>query len=268
MQGKFYGPPDVQRMTRRAMALFRVVQDDPDFAWYGRFVALADFETGGVQRFLDLIEVQGASPAYWIANAAADTVKASVLRAGYRADRFEYVVSEGDSVSRARGNLSKYAIGDDVLVSRLGPDSPEADLDDFAEVAGAGGVLPPPEAVLRGAARKGVFLLARERATGRAISCAASIETFHVGSRRADSAFWGMLSTLPDWQGRKLALALGARAMVAMHEDNGFSKFITGVRAENEGSMALCAKLDMVPGKWCSYYGMDPAQFSSARVTK
>ena len=100
------------------------------------------------------------------------------------------------------------------------------------------------------------------------LSCAAAIENFHPKSPRSDHAFWGMLSTLPEWRGRKIALILGAQAMVTLFEDHGFSKFTTGVRAGNAGSMALCAKLDMLPGKWCSYVGMDPAQFTTARVTK
>ena len=268
MRDKFYGPTDVQAMTRRAMTLFRLVEDDPRFAWYGRFVALADYNTGGLQTFLDLIRLQGASPSYWLPNAAADEAKTALLNEGFRADRFEYFVTEGDSIERAREVLSAHVIGDDVLVSRLGRDSPDDDLDGFAEVAGSGGVLPPPEAVLRGAARKGVFLLARDRASGRAISCAASIETFHARSSRSDHAFWGMLSTMPAWRGRKIALILGAQAMVLFERDFDVSKFTTGVRAENSGSMALCAKLDMRDGKWCSYYGMNPAQFSNARVTK
>ncbi|MBT8413978.1 MAG: hypothetical protein KJO30_06555 [Boseongicola sp.] len=268
MEDKYFGPSDVQLVARRAKALFSIVKSDPEFAWYGRYVALADFDTGGFETFLSLIRLQGACPAYWIAVDKADYVETALLNAGFRADRFEYVISEGDTLRRAREILSGYDLGGDLDVIRLGPDSSEQDLERFAGVAMDGGVLPPPASVLRGDTRKGVFLMAKDRASGRVVSCAAAIENFHPKSRRADHAFWGMLSTLPEWRGRKIALILGARAIVTLFEDHGFSKFTTGVRAENDGSMALCAKLDMLPGKWCSYVGMDPAQVTSARVTK
>ena len=268
MQDRFFGPPDVQVMARRAKALFNITSDDPNLAYYGRFVSLADFETGGLEKFQDLIRLQGASAAYWIPNEVAHEVESALESAGLRADRFEYVVTEGDSVARAREILSNFSVGDDIAVTRIGPDSSDDDLDAFAEVAGAGGVLPPPASVLRGRTRRSAVFLARERTSNRAISCAAGIENFHPKSARSDHVFWGMLSTLPDWRGRKIALILGARAMVSLYEDFGFSKFTTGVRADNAGSMALCAKLDMLGGKWCIHVGMDPAQFSGARVTK
>lgn len=268
MRDKFFGPADIQAVGRRAKAFFEIAKEDPDLAWYGRYVSLADYQTGGLEKFLNLIRLQGACPANWIPVAAADEVKNALLGEGFGADRFEYVVSEGDSIARARDILMKYPLGDDLEVTRLGAESSNDELEAFAEVAAAGGVLPPPMSVMRGDNRRGVFLVARDKASGRAVSCGAGIETFHPKSLRSDHAFWGMLSTSPEWRGRKIALILGARAMVTLFEDYGFSKFTTGVRADNAGSMALCAKLDMLPGKWCSFVGMDPANFTSERVTK
>ncbi|MBT8459658.1 MAG: hypothetical protein HKP37_10350 [Boseongicola sp.] len=46
MEDKYFGPPDVQLVTRRAKALFSIVNHDPDLAWYGRYVSLADYQTG------------------------------------------------------------------------------------------------------------------------------------------------------------------------------------------------------------------------------
>ena len=268
MQDTFFGPPDIQVATRRAKAFFAIARDDPDLAWYGRFVSLADYETGGLEKFLNLIRLQGASPAYWIPIEAAVDVENALKDEGFRPDRFEYVVSEGDSLARARGILARYSLGDDLEVTRLEAESSDDDIEAFAEVAVAGGVLPPPASVMRGECRRGVFLIARDKASGRAVSCGAGIENFHAKSCRSDHVFWGMLSTLPEWRGRKIALILGAQAMVSLFEDYGFSKFTTGVRADNAGSMALCEKLDMLPGKWCTFVGMDPAAFTSERVTK
>ena len=268
MEDRFFGPPDVQVMSRRAQALYNLVKDDPQYVWYGRFVAAADFRTGGIEAFLNLIRIQGASPGYFIPIEIADEVDGALEAAGMRRDWYDYVVTAGDSIARARNILADHALGDDLEVTRLGTDSPDEDLDAFAEVAGVGGVLPPPASVLRGKARKGVFLLARDKATGQAVTCAASVESFHPDSHAGDHAFWGMLSTIPEWRGRKLALILGARAMVTMSEEHGVSKFTTSVRASNEGSMVLCAKLDMKPGTWRCVVGMDPGQFSGDRVTK
>ena len=199
MEDRFFGPPDVQVMSRRAQALYNLVKDDPQYTWYGRFVA-ADFEVGGVETLLNLIRIQGASPGYFIPIAIADEVDAALEAAGIRQDWYEYVVTDGDSIARAKGILAEHALSDDLEVTRLGADSSDADLDAFAEVAGVGGVLPPPASVLRGQAKKGVFLVARDRATGQAVSCAAAVESFHPDSHAGDHGFWGMLSTVPEYR--------------------------------------------------------------------
>ena len=268
MKERFFGPADIQAVSRRAKALFEIAGNDPDLAWYGRYVSLADYQTGGLQKFLNLIRLQGACAACWIPVEAADDVVVALVSEGLRPDRFEYVVSEGDSIARAREILAKYSLGDDLEVTRLGAESSDDDIEAFAEIAVAGGVLPPPTSVMRGEIRRGAFLFARDKASGRVVSCGAGIESFHPTSHRSDHVFWGMLSTLPQWRGRKIALILGAQAMVTLFEDYGFSKFATGVRAGNAGSMALCAKLDMLPGKWCTFVGMDPSSLTSDRVTK
>ncbi len=268
MEDRFFGPPDVQIMSRRAQALFNLVKDDPQYVWFGRFVAPADVPAMGIEAFVNLIRIQGACPGYFIPIGATDEVDAALDAWGMRRDWYEYVVTDGDSVARAREILAEHTLGGDLEVTRLGTDSPDEDLDAFAEVAGVGGVLPPPASVLRGEARRGVFLVARDKATGRPVTCAAAVESFHPDSHAGDHGFWGMLSTVPEWRGRKLALILGAQAMVTMSDEHGVSKFTTSVRPSNEGSMALCAKLDMKPGKWRSVVGMDPGQFSGDRVTK
>jgi hypothetical protein len=52
-----------------------------------------------------------------------------------------------------------------------------------------------------------------------------------------------MLATLEDRRGEIIALLLGAQAIVHMWERHGARGFMTGVRADNSSSQALCNRL-------------------------
>lgn len=267
MADLFFGSDDARELTRRSMMLHRIAGGDRDLAWYGRWVALTWSGPDCLNRFEALIRLQGASPLYWIPSEEEASVIRALEGAGLKPDLFENVCSAGNSVAAARVILATQSLPDDLEVVRLGPESPDTDLTDFADLALSEGVLPPPSPVLRGAMRRGVCLLARSRHTGDAVSTAVSIEMFHPEGPRGDHAFWGMLTTVPARRGEKIALILGAMAMTAMEEEHGLSRFMTGVRAANASSLALCAKVDMVPTGYRIVAGMDPSQFSNARVT-
>lgn len=266
---RFFGSESQQAMSRRAAALFGLVRDDPRFAWNGRPVVLADYEKDGIDRLESLIRLQGAGVAYWVRREAAPGVLDELRERGFGTDLHGLSVSvDHRSADRAREILRKYRLPSDLTVTRLGPDSPDADLDAMAEVALAEGVLPPPDTVLRGLARRSVVLVAREKATGRPVGCAASIENQHPASRFSDICFWGMLATHTDRRGEKIALVLGAQAMVAMNEENGFRRFMTGIRDDNAASTALCAKFGVERSDYVIVIGMDESAFSDGRVTK
>ena len=266
---RYFGSEDQQAMARRGKALFELLRDDPRVAWYGRALAVTDLNASGMDFFENLIRLQGATAAYLVKRGAEAEVCEVLSARGLSSDLFGFSMSEDDrSVDRARALLRDNGLPEDLSCKTLGPDSPQEDVEAFAEVALSQGVLPPPEAVLRGHMRRGVALVALENGSGRPIGCAASIESYHPAGRLSDHCFWGMLATHPDRRGEKIALVLGARAMVAMHKKTGFRRFTTGVRDDNLPSAALCAKFGVMRSDYMVVMGMDPNAFSDDRVTK
>ena len=266
---RYFGTDDQQAMARRGKALFELMRDDPRVAWYGRALAVTDLNASGMDFFENLIRLQGATAAYMVKRGAEAEICEALSKRGLRADLFGFSMSEDDrSVDHARSLLGEFSLPEDVSCKTLGPESPQEDVEAFAEIALSQGVLPPPEAVLRGQMRRGVSLVAREISSGRPIGCAASIESYHPAGHLSEYCFWGMLATHPDRRGEKIAVVLGARAMVAMHEKTGIGRFTTGVRDDNVPSAALCAKFGVMRSDYMVVIGMDPDAFSDDRVTK
>ncbi|WP_413719827.1 GNAT family N-acetyltransferase [Silicimonas sp. MF1-12-2] len=266
---RFFGSADQQAMGQRGANLFALVQDDPRFAWYGRNVTLVDFSLSELDTFESLVRLQGATAGYRVRRELEHQFRAALETRGLRSDVFGFSVSADDtSVEKARRVLRDFRLPDDLDVSFLAPDSADGDVEAFAEIALMADVLPPPDTVLRGQARRGVALVARERGSGRPVGCAASFANFHPDSIMADTCFWGMLATHPDRRGEKIALVLGAKAMIAMHEKTGIGKFSTGIRDDNIPSERLCEKLGVVRSDYLIIIGMDPDAFRDARITK
>jgi hypothetical protein len=256
-------------MARRGADLFALVGTDPRFAWYGRNVTLVDFTLDELDTFEALVRLQGATAGYRVRREDEDRFRADLEARGLRADVFGFSLSpDHTSVEKARSVLQSFGLPDDLEVSDIGPDSPDEDIEAFAEISLLADVMPPPDIVLRGQARRGVALVARERGSGRPVGCAASFANFHPDSVMADTCFWGMLATHPDRRGEKIALVLGAQAMVAMHERTGIAKFSTGIRDDNIPSTRLCEKLGVVRSDYLILIGMDPDAFKDARITK
>ena len=105
-------------------------------------------------------------------------------------------------------------------------------------------------------------------ADGRPAATAASFVLHHPASRRATDVFWGMLATRNDRRGEKIALLLGAQAIIHMWERHGARGFMTGVRADNASSQALCHKLGVRATEWIYASCLDPTQFGGTSITK
>lgn len=267
MMSAYFGSPDQQAMARRAFHIWRLMYDDPRLYYQGRFLGMTT-PAPGLDRFEDLVRLQGASVLCRVPRADLPVVTADLEARGLRTDPLGLALSRGDAVGMARDLLARHALPTDIKATRLGAVSPTRDIADFAEVALENGVLPPPEHVLRGETRRGVFLLARERKGGRAVATGAALESHHPKGDLAETCSWGLLATRPDRRGEKIALVLGAEAMVTMHREFGFSSFMTGIRDDNAQSLALSAKLGVVASDKMFVISMDPSAFADARVTK
>ena len=113
---------------------------------------------------------------------------------------------------------------------------------EVAELCQGCDVMPVPGSIMRAKAPKGICLVATDQ-NRRPVATASSYIIHHPSSPRAKDAFWGMLATLEDRRGEIIALLLGAQAIVHMWERHGARGFMTGVRADNSSSRALCNRL-------------------------
>lgn len=90
----------------------------------------------------------------------------------------------------------------------------------------------------------------------------------HPADPHAGDAFWGLLATRPDRRGERIALLLGAQAMVTMWEVHGARGFMTGVQGDNASSMALCRRIGVTPSDRTFIGCIDPATFGDPAITK
>jgi len=77
-----------------------------------------------------------------------------------------------------------------------------------------------------------------------------------------------MLATREDRRGEKIALLLGAQAIVHMWERHGVRGFMTAVRADNFSSQALCNKLGVTASEWIYASCIDNEIFAGPSITK
>jgi len=77
-----------------------------------------------------------------------------------------------------------------------------------------------------------------------------------------------MLAPCQDRRGEKVALLLGAQAIVHVWEHYGTRGFMTGVRADNRSSQVLCRKLGVNPTDWINGSCIDKELFGASSVTK
>ena len=153
-------------------------------------------------------------------------------------------------------------------MTRIDADTPSTVLASLADMALGCGVLPLAGEVLRGLLNPVVCLVAQDR-EGKVVSCGASAGFAHPDHPvLGRQAYWGMLATDPAWRGRKLALILGAHAMLSMSRNHGIDAFITGVEPGNTPSEGVCARL-MLARSGASILGCaDPRSLRGGRMTK
>jgi hypothetical protein len=77
-----------------------------------------------------------------------------------------------------------------------------------------------------------------------------------------------MLATREDRRGQRIALLLGAQAIIHMWERHGARGFMTGVRADNASSQALCTKLGLGATDWTYAWCFDKDLLGGSAATK
>lgn len=266
-QDEFFGAPDRIALSRRSANLWRLLRDDPRYGYYGRPVALCDPGPDTADILSAMARLQGAAVCYYYPAADAAALFAALEASGLKTDRHEHFRGGEAALAASRKAGRDYALPPDLAVSIIDADTPRELVAEVAELCQSCDVMPVPGASMRGQVRNGICLVATDR-DGRAVATASSYMNHHAASPHARDAFWGMLATRQDRRGQKIALLLGAKAIVHMWERHGARGFITGVRADNASSRALCNKLGVRSTDWIYAECMDKELFGGASLTK
>ena len=264
---EYFGSPGKVAMMRRSGHLRRLLRNDPRFAYYGRLVALSEHGPDVADMLLALTRLQGAATCYYFPKAAADDLFRELEAHGLTTDRYEHFRGGKEALDASRRALTAYELPDDLTITAIDTATPPAFVAEVAALGLACDVMPVPGPIMRGAVIPGICLVASDRA-GRVVATASSYMLHHPASTHATDAFWGMLATRADRRGQRIALLLGARAIVHMWETAGARGFITGVRHDNAASRALCNRLDVVDTEWIYATCIDQAVLGSSAVTK
>lgn len=254
-------------LMKRAANLWALLCNDPRYAYYGRLVALSDPSDDAADILSALAKLQGAAVCYFFPKSSVDGLYSELEGRGLTTDRHEHYWGGKAALHASRDALASHTLPSDITISTIDPDTPREFLTAVAELCLLCGVMPVPGPVMRGQVQRGLCLVAIDR-SGCPVASASSYMIHHHSSQRANDAFWGMLATREDRRGEKIALVLGAHAIVHMWENHGARGFMTGVRSDNPSSQALCGRLGVGPTDWVYAECFDPALLDGSTITK
>ncbi len=264
---ELFGSPDRIALSRRAANLWQLLRDNPRYAYIGRLVALSDPGEDTVDILGAMARLQGAAVCYFYPAEAAASLFAQLEAKGLATDRHELFWGGEAALTASRMAQQAFALPPDLSVRVIDADTPSELVRDVAELCQSCDVMPVPGSIMRGLVRNGVCLVATDQ-DGRPVATASSYLMHHPSSPRAKDAFWGMLATREDRRGQRIALLLGAQAIIHMWEVHGARGFMTGVRADNASSQALCNKLGVRATDWIYAWCLDKDLFGGSSMTK
>lgn len=264
---EYFGTPENIAAMARSAALWSLLQHDPRFAYYGRLVGLSQPVANTTEVLAALARLQGASACYFHPKSDMDTFFAEIARLGLSADRHEHFQGGESAYAAARTIQAEHRLPGDLTPRRIDRDTPAGFLAETVHLMETCSVMPVPASFLRGHRGNGICLVACDQ-TGAPVAVATSLFMHPPDSPHADTVFWGMLATRPDRRGQKVALVLGAQAMVHMWEVKGARAFMTGVRQDNASSTALCNRLGVVDTDCAYAVCVDPQTLGRDSVTK
>jgi hypothetical protein len=264
---EYFGSPERIALARRSASLWRLLRNDRRYAYYGRLVALSDPGEDTADILQALAKLQGAAVAYFYPASAASGLFAQLEERELVIDRHEHYWGGEKALAASHLALQTYPFPADLKITVLGPDASPELVREVAELCQSCEVMPVPGSVMRGQSRDGICLVATDK-DGRAVASASSYVLHHPASPRAKDVFWGMLATRNDRRGEKIALLLGAQAIIHMWEHHWARGFMTGVRSDNPSSQALCNKLGVIASDWIYASCMDREVFAGKSITK
>jgi hypothetical protein len=209
----------------------------------------------------------GAAGAHFYPSAKTAALKAELVELGQSADHWELCTGGQRAYEMCKSIVAEVPLPDDLRLERLSADSPAGLVRATADLSMNCGVMPLPGRQMRGLSNPGLCLVAVDQG-GAPVATGSSYRYTHPDSDYGHYAFWGALATRPDRRGERLAMILGANAIVTMWEEFGMRGFSTGVKADNPASLAVCAKQGVVPGDWSFVSCTDPDLFKGAPMTR
>lgn len=264
---EYFGSSDRMGLARRSANLWALLRDNPRYAYYGRLVALSDPGRDAADILSAMAKLQGAAVSYFYPANAAESLFAQLEERGFRTDRHEHFWGGETALAASRRVLEDVALPADLGVSAIDARTPGEFVADVAKLCQSCDVMPVPGSIMRGRAQPGICLVATDR-DRRPVATASSYMIHHPSSPRAKDAFWGMLATREDRRGERIAMLLGAQAIIHMWERHGARGFMTGVRADNSPSRALCSKLGVGATDWIYASCIDKEMFGGSSITK
>jgi hypothetical protein len=264
---EFFGSPDRIALARRSANLWLLLRNDPRYAYYGRLVALGDPRQDAADILCAMAKLQGAAVSYFYPASDAKPLFAQLEERGLTTDRHEHFWGGESAVAASRRVQEDFGLPPDLSISAIDADTPREVVGDVAALCQSCDVMPVPGSIMRGQARKGICLVATDE-DRRPVATASSYMIHHPSSAHAKDAFWGMLATREDRRGERIGLLLGAQAIIHMWERHGARGFMTGVRADNLSSQALCRKLGVSDTNWIYASCIDKEMYGGSSVTK
>jgi hypothetical protein len=264
---EFFGSADRIALARRSANLWSLLQDNPRYSYYGRLVALSDPGQDAADILSAMARLQGAAVSYFYPADAARSLFAQLEENGLATDRHEHFWGGEAALAASRRVLEDFSFPADLSISAIDASTPRELVGEVAELCQSCDVMPVPGSVMRGQARTGVCLVATDQ-DRRPVATASSYMLHHPLSPRSEDAFWGMLATCKERRGERIALLLGAQVIIHMWERHGARGFMTGVRADNAPSQALCNKLGVRATNWIYASCIYQAMFGGSSITR
>lgn len=266
-EDEFFGSADRIALAKRSANLWALLRDNPRYAYYGRLVALSEPGQDAADILAAMANLQGAAVSYFYPANSATSLFAQLEERGLATDRHEHFWGGESALAASRKVHEDFALPADLSVTAMDAKTPREWVRDVAELCQSCDVMPVPGSIMRGQTRQGICLVATDQ-NRRPVATASSYMIHHPSSARARDAFWGMLATREDRRGERIGLLLGAQAIIHMWERHGARGFMTGVRADNSSSQAVCNKLGVTATDWIYASCIDKAMFGESTVTR
>ena len=263
----YFGTNAQQAVLRCSRAVYGLMRSDQRCTYYGRSVGLCTPAVATGETLDALLAIQGTAS---IARVTADempAVEAEMTRRCLSVTRYDRWLGREDGFTAAEAIVTKTSLPEGLTLTELSSTSDPKLVEALAQLAASCGVMLPNMAVLRGELRPGTCFVAMTP-EGRAVSCAAGAAFAHPDHPTlSKEAWWGMLATAEDWRGHRLALLLGAYAILALRSKLPGCTIMTGVQPGNEPSVAVCSKLGLARDGTQVATIVDPSALPSGKLT-